>query len=144
MLLRWRYTHGTGGSPPAPAPPAFPYLVSVRRRCVERLSHCRYACLLGFQLSSSDQHRGWLICRVPTLSWEVCASKLNDWFQGRVPHSWMLALCVLTFGSNLIVCWSNKHYRLFIWSQWGAIRQRMISMFMFLWLIFKMIFKKYT
>lgn len=82
----WRLT--SHPSPPHP----FPYLVSVRRRCVERLSHCRCASSTGILAQTfSDQHSVWLMCKAPAFSGEVCASRLDGWFRGRATHSWILA-----------------------------------------------------
>lgn len=82
----WRLTSHLG--PPYP----LPYLVSVRRRCVERLSHCRCALSTGISAQSfSDQHSVWLMCKVPAFSGEVYASRLNGWFPIRATQSWIFA-----------------------------------------------------
>lgn len=101
MLLRWRYTPGTGGSPPTPAHPThFPTWLVSGGDVLKGWATAGVPCQLGLQLSFSDQHSVWLMCKVPAFSWEVCASRLNGWFQGRATDSWILAVCLLTFGSQ--------------------------------------------
>ena len=91
----WRLT--SRPSPPHP----FPYLVSVRRRRVERLRHCRCASSTGIWAQSfSDQHSVWLMCKALAFSKEVCASRLNAWFQGEPYTHGFLPVCLLAFGSQ--------------------------------------------
>ena len=100
----WRLT--SHPSPPHP----FPYLVSVRRRCVERLSHCRCASSTGILAQTfSDQHSVWLMCKAPAFSGEVCASRLNGWFQGRATLMDSCLYVCWPLDPSFVVDWSNKH-----------------------------------